>query len=261
MIVALTGASGFIGRALSQRLLATGHEVLPVKMREGQAVPSCDAVVHLAGEPIAQRWTAAAKQRIRESRVEGTRRVVSQLSERTRVFVCGSAIGVYGSGFLADVCRDWERAADEAARPGRRVVKLRTGVVLGRGGGALARMLPAFRLGGGGPLGSGEQWMSWIHIDDVAGLIEFALNNDAVEGPLDVTAPNPVTNAEFTRELAQVLGRPAVIRVPAFALRVVFGEMASVMLDSQRVLPRAALEAGYRFRYAELGGALRNVVA
>ncbi|MGE5645346.1 MAG: TIGR01777 family oxidoreductase [Acidobacteriota bacterium] len=261
MIVALTGASGFIGQALSRRLLASGHTVLPVKMREGQAVPECDAAVHLAGEPVAQRWTDEAKRRIRESRVEGTRRVVSQLSERTRVFVCGCATGIYGSGFLADVCREWEQAADEAARPGRRVVKLRTGIVLGPGGGALERMLPAFRLGAGGRLGSGEQWMSWIHIDDVAGLIEFALNHECVEGPLDAAAPNPVTNAEFTRELARALNRPAAVRVPAFVLRLIFGEMASVLLEGPRVLPAAALEAGYRFRYPVLGPALREIIA
>ncbi len=184
MIVTLTGASGFIGRALAARLSAAGHEVRPVKLREAQAVPACDAVVHLAGETVAQRWTAEAKQRIRASRTDGTRRLIGELEKlpaRPRVFVCASAIGFYGSrgdeildessergdGFLAEVCVALEQAADRAAALGMRAVKLRIGIVLGLGGGALARMLPAFRLGVAGRLGSGRQWMSWVHLDDL----------------------------------------------------------------------------------------------
>jgi uncharacterized protein (TIGR01777 family) len=278
VIVALTGATGFIGRALGERLRAAGHEVRPVKLREQQPLPECHAVVHLAGEPVAQRWTAEAKQRILASRVEGTHRVVADIAKLSKppgVFLSASAIGIYGSrgdetlteesppgaGFLAGVCVDWERAADEAAQLGLRVVKLRTGVVLGRGGGALERMLPAFRMGGGGRLSSGRQWMSWIHLDDVTGLIEFALHNAAMKGPVNTTAPNPVTNEQFTQELAHALHRPALMHVPAFTLKLMFGEMASVLLDSQRVLPRAALAAGYRFRYSEPGPALRNLLA
>ena len=278
MIIAMTGASGFIGKAAVERLRASGHEVRPVKLRDGDTLPECDAVIHLAGEPVAQRWTPEAKQRIRESRIEGTRRVVEQaglLHRAPLVFLSGSAIGIYGSrgdevlsessapgsGFLAEVCVEWEKAADEALTLGTRVVKLRTGVVLGRGGGALARMLRPFRMGVGGKLGSGRQWMSWIHLADLIGLIEFAIADTKVSGPLNGTAPNPATNAELTRGLAGELHRPAILPAPAFGLKLMFGEMASVLLDSQRVLPRVALDRGYRFRYPELLPALRSVVA
>jgi uncharacterized protein len=278
VIVVLTGARGFMGRALTARLEAAGHRVLPLKVREAQAVPPCDAVVHLAGEPIAQRWTAAAKQRIRDSRIEGTRRLVGHLAklERApRVLVAASAIGIYGSrgdeilteasapgrDFLAGLCVAWEQAAQEAAPLGTRVVSLRFGIVLGREGGALARMLPPFRLGVGGRLGSGRQWMSWIHLEDVAGLIEFSLGADRIAGPVNATAPNPVTNAEFTRHLAAALHRPAFTPAPAFALKLMFGEMAGLLLDSQRVEPRAALAAGYAFRYPELALALTSLLA
>jgi hypothetical protein len=252
--------------------------VLPLKLREAQAVPPCDAVVHLAGEPIAQRWTAAAKQRIRESRVEATRRLVAQLAklERApRVLVAASAIGIYGSrgdevlteasapgsDFLAEICVAWEQAAREAAALGIRVVSVRFGIVLGREGGALARMLPPFRLGVGGRLGSGRQWMSWIHLEDALGLLEFALGRDALAGPLNATAPNPVVNAEFTRRLAAALHRPAFTPAPAFALKLMFGEMAGMLLNGQRVEPRAALAAGYTFRYPELAPALNQLLA
>jgi len=277
MIVALTGASGFIGRALAERLRAAGHEVRPVKLREAEPVPACDAVVHLAGEPVLQRWTALAMERIRASRVDGTRRVVAgiaKLSPPPRVLLNASAIGICGSrgdepltessprgaGFLAEVCAAWEREADAAAASGTRVVKLRTGIVLGRGGGALARMLPAFRFGAGGRLGSGRQWMSWIHLDDMLGLIEFALGDAGLAGPANATAPSPVTNAQFTAQLAGALHRPAIVPVPAFALKLLLGETASVLLDSQRVLPLAALDRGYRFRYPELGPALADLL-
>ena len=278
MIVTLTGASGFIGRALATRLSAGGHEVRPMKLREAQAVPVCDAVVHLAGEPVAQRWTADAKQRIRASRADGTRRLIAELEKLPappRVFVCASAIGIYGSrgdeildessergdGFLTEVCVALEQAADPAAALGMRLVKLRIGIVLGLGGGALARMLPAFRLGVAGRLGSGRQWMSWIHLDDLLGLIEFALGHDGVAGAVNATAPNPVTNEQFTAELARTLRRPAFVPAPAFALKSMFGEMASMLLDGQRVLPRAALDAGFSFDHPELGPALRNLLA
>jgi len=278
VIVALTGARGFIGRALTGRLSAAGHAVRPVKLREAQAVSACDAVIHLAGEPVAQRWTAQAKQRILASRADGTRRLIGELEKLSappRVLVCASAIGIYGSrgdeildersgrgdGFLAEVCVALEQAADRAAALGMRIVKLRIGIVLGLGGGALARMLPAFRVGVAGRLGSGRQWMSWIHVDDLVGLIEFALIHDGVAGPVNATAPNPVTNAQFTAELARTLHRPAFVPVPAFALKLMFGEMASVLVDGQRVLPRAALEAGFSFEYPEIGPALRNLLA
>jgi uncharacterized protein (TIGR01777 family) len=277
VIVALTGASGFIGRALAGRLTAAGHEVRPLKLREEQSVPACDAVVHLAGESVAQRWTTEAKRRILASRTDGTRRLIAELEKLPappRVLVCASAIGFYGSrgdeildeksapgdGFLARVCVQLERAADPAAALGIRVVKLRIGVVLGPGGGALARMIPAFRLGVAGRLGSGRQWMSWIHLADLLALIEFALANGIISGPVNATAPNPVTNAQFTAGLARALKRPAFVPAPAFALKLMFGEMASMLLEGQRVLPRAALEAGFSSSYPELGPALRSLL-
>jgi uncharacterized protein (TIGR01777 family) len=294
--VTLTGPTGFIGRKLTERLLAGSHSLQVLGRRPvpglpfwawdagGEASPPAEslrdsqAVVHLAGEPVSQRWTPEARQRIRTSRVEGTRRLVEALAAFPRppaVLVCASAIGIYGSrgdgiltessppggGFLAEVCQEWEQAADQAAPAGIRVVKLRTGVVLGPGGGALQRMLPLFKAGLGGRLGSGRQWMSWINLEDLVELICLALEQPELAGPVNATAPSPVTNAEFTRQLAARLRRPALLPVPAFALRMVFGEMASVLLDSQRVLPQAALAAGFRFRYPELGPALRDLLA
>jgi uncharacterized protein (TIGR01777 family) len=190
------------------------------------------------------------------------------------VLICASAIGIYGSrrdeplteasragdGFLADVTRDWEAAGDSAGTLGVRVVKLRIGVVLGRDGGALSKMLPLFRAGVGGRLGSGRQWMSWIHVDDVIGLLLFALDNSVVRGPVNATAPNPVRNSEFTKELAAALHRPAVLPVPGWALNLIYGEMSSVLFASQRVLPQAAEQAGFAFRYSELRGALEECV-
>lgn len=274
MIVTLTGASGFIGRALAERLAAAGHQVQPFSLRSPQALKVCDALIHLAGEPIAQRWTPEAKRRIRESRIEGTRRLIGALPAPPRVFICSSAVGFYGSrgdevlteasapgtGFLAELCVEWERAADEAYALGTRVVKLRTGMVLGPRGGALQKMLPAFRLGAGGRLGSGRQWMPWIHLDDLLRLIEFALGHDGVSGPLNAVVQNPVTNREFTAALAHALRRPAVVAMPAFLLKILFGEMACVLLDSQRAIPRAALDAGFEFRHPELGPALQDVL-
>ncbi len=296
MNITLTGATGFIGRRLAGRLLVGSHSLHVLGRRAvpglslsawdagGNASPPLEslrdsqAVVHLAGEPVSQRWTPEARQRIRSSRVEGTRRLVEALAAFPRppaVLVCASAIGIYGSrgdeiltessppggGFLAEVCQEWEQAADQAASAGIRVVKLRTGVVLGPGGGALQRMLPLFKAGLGGRLGSGRQWMSWINLEDLVELICLALEQPELAGPVNATAPSPVTNAEFTRQLAARLRRPALLPVPAFALRMVFGEMASVLLDSQRVLPQAALAAGFRFRYPELGPALRDLLA
>jgi uncharacterized protein (TIGR01777 family) len=276
MIVALTGASGFIGRALAERLRAAGHEVRPLSLRRSEPVPVCDALVNLAGEPLVQRWNEEAKWRIRESRVEGTRRLVAEIAaraERPQTLVSASAVGYYGSrgdevlteaspqgtGFLAEVCAQWEEAANEGRALGMRIVKLRIGMVLGKGG-ALARMLPAFRWCAGGPLGRGTQWVSWIHVEDVLRLIEFALEESRVFGVLNATAPNPVTNRQFTTALGRALHRPAILPVPAFALKLALGEVASVLLDSQRVLPRAALDRGFRFCHHEVGAALEDLL-
>jgi uncharacterized protein (TIGR01777 family) len=234
-----------------------------------------DAVVNLAGESIADgRWTDARKRAIRESRVEATRALVAAMrtaSPRPRVLVSGSAIGFYGdtgdaevdestpagTGFLADVCRAWEAEATKAEPLDIRVVRARFGIILGPDGGALARMLLPFRAFVGGPIGSGRQWMSWVQRDDAIGLVRTAIENEALSGPLDVTAPAPVRNADFARTLGHVLERPAVVPTPAFALRLALGEMASMLLTGQRVLPAAALAAGYAFRHPELEGALR----
>ncbi|HTW66578.1 MAG TPA: TIGR01777 family oxidoreductase [Bryobacteraceae bacterium] len=275
MIVAITGASGMIGKALRQRLAASGHMALAVP--RGAGPPACHAVVNLSGEPVAQRWTAAAKKRIYDSRVEGTRRLVSALATQTprpSVLVCASAIGIFGSrgdeiltetsapgsGFLPGVVMEWENATQSAEPLGIRAVSIRFGVVLGHGG-ALARLLPLFRVGAGGRLASGRQWMSWIHIDDAVSLILFAIENAALRGPVNATAPNPVTNADFTRTLARTLHRPAIFPAPAFALKLALGEMSQVLLDSQRVLPAAAQAAGFKFRYPGLTAAFGSLLA
>ncbi len=236
-----------------------------------------DAVVHLAGEPIAQRWSDEVKQKIRDSRATGTRHLVQALSaaqRRPAVLVCGSAIGYYGSrgdevltessapgdGFMADVCVAWEKEADAAESLGIRLVKLRTGVVLGANGGALAKMLPPFKAGMGGKLGHGDQWMSWVHLDDLVGMIQHILANP-VRGAVNGTSPNPVSNAEFSKALGHSLSRPAIVPMPAFTLKLMFGEMAEMLLASQRVLPKAAETAGYVFRFPVLQQALENIVA
>jgi uncharacterized protein (TIGR01777 family) len=277
MNVSITGASGFIGSRLREALASEGHAVHPIKIRELVDLPSSDAIVHLAGESVAQTWTAEVKRRIRESRIEGTHRLVeaiSRMSPRPAVLVCASAVGYYGSrgdelltessppgeGFLAEVCVAWEKEADAAKALGLRVVKLRTGLVLGRGGGALARMLPMFRMFLGGQLGNGRQWMPWIHIDDATGLIRFAVDHPSLAGPMNVCAPNPVRNTDFTNALAAALHRPAPWTVPSFMLSALFGEMGATLLASQRAVPRVALTAGYRFRYSDLEPALRSLV-
>jgi uncharacterized protein (TIGR01777 family) len=246
---------------------------------EQQLVPTAafehvEAVFHLAGEPVAEgRWTEAKKQRIRDSRVLGTRQLVASMAQilpRPRVLVCASAIGFYGNrgdaqldesspggtGFLADVCRDWEAEALEAEKLGVRVVIARLGLVLASRGGALERMLLPFRLGLGGKLGNGQQWMSWVHLDDVVGLLLHAAQRKELRGPLNVVGPAPATNEAFTRELGRLLGRPTVMSAPRLALRLALGEMSEVLLESQRVLPRVAQQSGYAFAQPELGAAL-----
>ncbi|MEO8050622.1 MAG: TIGR01777 family oxidoreductase [Acidobacteriota bacterium] len=278
MNVAVTGASGFIGRFLMERLRASGHQVTAVSLRtqpQPEVFAGCHAVVNLAGEPIVQRWTAAARERILNSRVQGTHSLVDALRQLPpAVLVSASAIGYYGSrgdeiltedspaasDFLGQVAIDWEREARAAEQFGVRVVILRSGIVLGPGGGALAQMLPPFRLGVGGRLGTGEQWMSWIALDDLVSLIEFAILSPDLSGPVNAVAPNPVTNSVFTRELAAALHRPAIIPVPAFALKILFGEMSQALLASQRVIPQAALRAGFQFQFPQLGEALRNAI-
>jgi hypothetical protein len=237
-----------------------------------------DAVIHLAGENLAQRWTTAVRRRIRDSRVDGTlalARTLASMDKKPRVLLSGSAIGIYGSrgdevldessstgnDFLAEVCTAWEAATKPASEAGIRVVLLRTGIVLSRDGGALAKMLLPFRLGVGGRLGSGHQWMSWISIDDYPRVVRFLLSDEKLSGPVNIVAPNPVTNKEFSATLARVLGRPSLFGVPKFALELAFGDMAEdTVLASQRVIPRRLLEAGFDFQHSTLESALRTEV-
>jgi uncharacterized protein len=284
MNITVTGATGFIGRYLVQSLARDGHSVRALSRAAwdvlageppAESLAKADAVVHLAGAPVAQRWTRGAKKKIRASRVQGTHHLVtalSTLSGRPEALVCASAIGIYGdrgdevlteaspiaTGFLADVCHEWEQEADLAEALGVRVVKLRFGIALGRKGGALEKMLPPFRAFVGGKVGTGSQWMSWIHIADIVGLIRHAIEHP-VSGVMNATAPNPVRNREFARELGAALHRPAIFPVPALALRVFLGEMASVLLASQRVLPKVAESTGYDFAFPDLGHALRDL--
>lgn len=236
------------------------------------------AVIHLAGAPIAARWTAKRMEEIRDSRVEGTESLVRSLLGCSRppdVLVCASAVGYYGDtsdrvvdesdpkgeGFLADVCQEWEEAARPAAEAGIRVVNLRFGMVMDPAGGALGKMLPVFRAGLGGPLGSGGQYMSWVSLPDVVAAIRFAVNEPALQGPVNVVAPEATTNREFTRTLGDVLHRPARIPVPAFALRLLFGRMADeALLASNRVRPTALTEAGFTFRHPDLADALQDML-
>jgi uncharacterized protein (TIGR01777 family) len=232
-------------------------------------------VIHLAGDPVSERWTAEHKRAIRESRVKGTgllARALAGLARPPKVLVTASAVGYYGDGgdrlldesspagsdFLAQVSREWEAAAAPAAERGIRVAHARFGLVLSPAGGALAKLLPSFKLYGGGKLGSGRQWTSWIALDDVIGALHHILFTDSLSGPVNVVAPNPVTNEQFGKTLGRVLGRPSAVTVPAFVIRAMFGEMADAMLlAGQRVVPRKLLESGFEFRFPELEAALR----
>ncbi len=291
--IAVTGATGLIGSAFVDRLRAHGHTIRrfvhsPKGIREGDvvwdaersempagALDGVDAVVNLAGAPIARRWSEERKREIRDSRVRGTERLaraIVAMERKPRVLLNGSAIGYYGDrgdevlsessaagkDFLADVCVHWERATAPAADAGVRVVLLRTGVVLSKGGGALAKMLPPFRLGMGGPLGSGEQWMSWIALDDHLHAMEHCLFVDRVRGAVNLVSPNPVRNSHFATTLGRVLSRPALMAVPAVALTFVYGEMAKeTILASQRALPDALAASGFDFNHPTLEGAIR----
>lgn len=295
MRIAVSGASGLVGRALSKRLEADGHEVLPlVRNQAGEGeiywntksgridskmLEGVDAVVHLAGESIAEgRWNAAKKQRIHDSRVEGTKLISETLAglvNKPKVFVCASAIGFYGDGrsaeldesssagdgFLADVCKAWESACEPAVQAGIRTVNARFGVILSPNGGALSKMLTPFKFGGGGIVGNGRQVWSWISLDDTIGALVHAIENENVQGPLNVTAPYASTNAEFTKALGHVLGRPTLIPLPAFAARLVLGEMAdALLLASARVVPSKLVETGYQFKHEHLEPALRDLL-
>ena len=297
MKILISGSSGLIGGAAATALKSDGHNVVHL-IRPGKAanpgdvqwdpmhatvdvagLEGVDVVIHLSGAGIADgRWTEERKQLLRSSRIDTTRVLVdslSRLKQKPQVLIVASAIGYYGSrgdeiltesstngtDFLALVCRDWEAEASRAAATGVRTILLRTGIVLSGKGGALAKMLTPFKLGVGGRLGSGQQWMSWIAIEDVVGIIRYAIANEQVSGPVNVVAPNPVRNEEFTRLLAGMLHRPAIFPAPAFVLRLAMGEMAdAVLLGSDRVKPDRMLAAGYKFRFEILEPALRAAV-
>lgn len=298
MQVTITGASGFIGRRLASQLEAAGHAIHvlgrsprpggpssaqffiwePEKGPPPPAALAADALIHLAGESVSQRWSPEVKRRIRDSRVVGAQQLVAGLRQAERlprVLVTASAVGYYGDRgdevltessdpgdtFLSQICVEWESAATAARSLGLRVVPIRIGVVLGKGGGALGKMLPLFKAGVGGKLGSGAQWMSWIHLDDLVGLIARALEDASWSGPVNGAAPNPVTNADFTAALGRALHRPAVVPAPEFAIRILYGEMAQILFHSQRAIPQFPLAAGFEFRHPELLGALKAILS
>jgi uncharacterized protein (TIGR01777 family) len=301
MKVIVTGSTGLVGRALIRSLLADGHEVTRMVRGDAQgfrapgtaavhwnpergeidaqALEGHDAAVHLAGESVAEgRWDDEKKRRIRESRMKGTSLLagaLAGLSAKPKVLVSASATGFYGdrgaeilreesasgSDFLSEVCREWEKASLQASAAGIRVVHLRIGVVLSGEGGALQKMLTPFKLGLGGKVGSGSQYMSWITLEDLVGVIRRALDDETLRGPVNAVAPQQVTNEEFTKALGHVLGRPTVFAVPAFAARLAFGEVADALLmASTRVEPARLKEAGYQFKHPEIEGALRSAL-
>lgn len=297
MRLLLSGSHGLVGKVLITRLEADSHEIFrlvrhaPSSESEIEWSPDrysialarlegFDAVIHLAGESIAEgRWNEERKKRIRESRVKGTKLLadaMANLSRPPRTLISASAVGYYGNrgderltetsapgnDFLSEVCVEWEKATELAAEKGIRVINTRFGIILDARGGALAKMLPPFRMGIGGKIGSGKQWMSWIALDDVVGAIKFALTNEVLSGPINFVAPNPVTNAEFTKTLGKTLSRPTLFPIPAFGIRLVFGEMAdALLLSSQRVEPARLKQANYQFSYSELKQALSHVLA
>jgi uncharacterized protein len=277
--ILLLGASGFVGRHLASALHERGDEVIGASLRDPAAAAviasECKAIVNLAGEPLAQRWNSGVKERIAESRIDAPRRFLEALAPRLRrctIYVSASAIGYYGTSesetfveesppgndFLAGVCVGWEREARRAGDLGMRVAIVRSGIALGTDGGALERILPPFRFGVGGTVGSGRQWFSWVHVDDLVRIYRMAL--DKIEGPLNACAPNPVTNATFTAQLAAALHRPARLPVPTLALRAMLGEGAEMLLRGQRVLPQRTQVLGYRFAFPELKGALASLL-
>ncbi len=287
MKVLITGASGLIGSHLSSFLSTNGHTVFPLSLRGEKRNKELlsllnneafDAVVHLAGENVAQRWTPEKMAAIKDSRIQGTTILCTALSKTNRrpeVLICASGIGFYGNrgnelideksqrgrGFLADVCEEWEEASQIAAKAGIRVVNLRIGVVLSKEGGALAKMLLPFEMGAGGSIGSGQQYMSWIDIDDVVGAIYYIMTNKSLSGPVNIVAPRAVTNAEFTKAFGRVLNRPTLIPIPPFALRLLFGKMADeLLIAGQKVIPSKLHASDYKFKYLELEPSLRHVL-
>jgi uncharacterized protein (TIGR01777 family) len=281
MKILISGSSGLVGSALRKSLESEGHVVdaLPRTYEDAIDFTGIDAVVHLAGEPIAEgRWNESKKLRIEESRVKNTRQLAEQLAAseaKPSVFISASAIGLYGSrgdeeldensaagnDFLAEVCRKWEEAAAPAADAGIRTVNIRTGIVLSTAGGALQKMLPPFKMGGGGIMGNGRQFMSWISLADEVKAIRFLLETPSISGPVNLVSPQPLTNHDFTKTLGKVLGRPTFLPLPAFAARIIFGEMAdALLLGSTCVIPKKLVDSGYEFCHADLQHALEDIL-
>ncbi|HKP45567.1 MAG TPA: TIGR01777 family oxidoreductase [Pyrinomonadaceae bacterium] len=295
MKILISGSHGLVGTALIEALERESHDVFRlVRYAPGDhevewspdrysialaQLEGFDAVVHLAGESIAEgRWTEEKKQKIRDSRVRGTRLLgdaLANLAHPPKSFICASAIGFYGNrgdellteasapgdDFLSQVCTEWEDAAALAKQKGIRVVNCRFGIILDKKGGALKKMLPPFRMGVGGKIGSGKQWMSWIALDDVVGALQFALGHQSLDGPVNFVAPSPVRNSEFTKALGRALSRPTLFPIPAFAVRLVFGEMGeALLLGSQRVQPMRLNDSGYSFKYPELDAAFKHIL-
>lgn len=293
MILGVTGATGFVGRHFTRYAAGEGHTVIAYSRQNGAVVPGAsdmrpwpagsppdlsglDALIHLAGESVLGRWTTAKKQRIRASRIDSTRRIVEALATQPHppaAFISASGVSYYGDagsreltenappghGFLAEVSQAWEHEAGKARAHGVRVAHARFGMVLGPDGGAWPLLRTIFRAGLGGRLGSGRQWLPWIHIDDAVRLLLTAATDLRCEGPLNAVSPTPITNREFTRLLAQAIKRPALLPAPAFALKLILGEQASMLLDSQRVLPEKALACGFTFQFPDLAQALRHL--
>ena len=298
MKIAVTGATGFLGRAITAEALRRGHQLIILTRRPGSiehpkgaqvlfwdsesqtTLPAHDAVINLAGESIACHWDDAKEKEILRSRQDGTRKLIDAIGEmgphygRPRILVNASAVGYYGdrgeevlteqstpaTDYLARVCSTWEKEAVRGEQHGLRVTRLRIGVVLGSDGGALDKFLPPFRLGLGGPLGSGHQWFPWVHIEDVANFCLFAVENDEVAGAFNMVAPGIVRGRDFAQALGKQLGRPAVIPVPVFVLRILLGEFGQHLVDSQHVVPQATLSTGYTFHHPDLPDALENIL-
>lgn len=297
MNILITGGTGFIGQRLCAALRRDAHHLWVLSRQPDRVPDTCgndvqglgsldeldgsvqiDAVINLAGEPIAdKRWSDAQKQKLVNSRMNTTRAIndwIQNAEHKPAVLISGSAIGFYGdtgareisedsppvNEFTHQLCRDWEDEALKAEAHGVRVALLRTGIVLGKGGGALSKMLPAFRFGLGGPIGRGDQWMSWIHRDDMVSIILFLLKHDNLSGAFNATAPHAVMNRQFTRTLGEVLRRPTILPMPAFVLKLLFGEMSHLLLTGQKVVPQRLLDQGYAFRFEELDSALREIL-
>lgn len=295
MNILITGGTGFIGTALCEFLLSKSHSITvltrkTIKQQQDISTIDCldnltsnaqfDVVINLAGEPIAdKRWSNSQKQKITQSRIDTTQSVISffkRASYKPSLFISGSAIGFYGiesseqiitehssgdSSFSSTLCKQWEGAANQAEQLGIRTCLLRTGIVLGNGGGALKKMLLPFKLGLGGQIGSGTQWMPWIHINDMIGLINHCIDNTEIHGPINCTAPNAVTNKRFTQALSKALGRPALLPMPAFMVKILMGEMGvELLLSGKKVYPKKLLDAGYHFQYESVDKALDNII-